>query len=123
MSSAARPRVLIVEDDVPTATASRRLFTLWGWDVEWVDLVTDGVAALDRHFDLIMLDLVLPDGDGVEVFRAVRLLAHPARVAIATGSRTVDLDPGLRPDVLFKKPVVLVELEAFAAGVAAEVRR
>jgi DNA-binding response OmpR family regulator len=58
-----RPRVLVVEDDIEIAGALRRSLRLEGYEVK---LAEDGVA------DAVVLDLGLPQLDGVEVARQLR---------------------------------------------------
>ncbi|UYQ60423.1 response regulator transcription factor [Streptomyces peucetius] len=64
-------RVLLVEDDEPVAQSLRRGLIRYGFEVEWV---ATGRAALDADpvFDLILLDLGLPDTDGLDVCRALQ---------------------------------------------------
>jgi len=58
--------------------------------------------------DCLILDLMLPDGNGASVLKHVRESGLPIRVAVATGTS----DPAmlaevaaLRPDVLYRKPL------------------
>jgi DNA-binding response OmpR family regulator len=71
-----RPRILIVEDDSTVADVVARYLEREGFDVETVG---DGLTALDRATsslpDLMILDLMLPELDGLEVFRRVRAIA------------------------------------------------
>jgi DNA-binding response OmpR family regulator len=59
-------RILVVEDDGPTCAAMEETLSAWGYEV---DSVPDGGQALERirsrHYDLAILDLMLPDSDGV----------------------------------------------------------
>jgi DNA-binding response OmpR family regulator len=65
-------RILIVEDERDLATAIATSLRSSGYAV---DLAADGATALDRaavnEYDLVCLDLNLPDGDGLDVCRQV----------------------------------------------------
>lgn len=66
-------RILLVEDHVDTARAMRRLLTVRGHEVQWADSVAGGLKlATDHEFDLLLSDLGLPDGTGVDLMRALR---------------------------------------------------
>jgi CheY-like chemotaxis protein len=70
--SKARPdrvaRVLVVEDNGDAGDAMRMLLESGGHDVRVVRTVADAIAACnERPIDLMLLDLTLPDGDGLEV--------------------------------------------------------
>lgn len=81
-------RILIVEDDPAVASAlSRRL----SFDGFAVDVASDGPAALDiaaeREPDLVVLDLMLPGMDGLEVARRIRRgIDAPILMLTARGS-------------------------------------
>ena len=68
-----RPCVLVVEDEIPLAEALARTLSGRGFHVV---LAGDVAAALRKVYsvrpDLIVLDLMLPDGNGLEVCRALR---------------------------------------------------
>lgn len=65
--------VLVVEDDTAIADAVRRRLASEGYDVE---VVHDGQAAVDRaaqrDYDVVVLDVMLPRLDGIEVCRQVQ---------------------------------------------------
>ena len=67
------PRVLVVEDDEDIAQALQRSLRMEGYEVR---TAADGHAALEQGHafapDLVILDLGLPELDGVEVARALR---------------------------------------------------
>jgi two-component system, OmpR family, response regulator len=103
-------RMLIVEDDPSSRGAMREIFARRGWDVSTAATAADGLAALEAGPapDCVVLDLMLPDGDGEDVLRKVRAGGSAARVVVTTGIR----DPlrmwmlGMgRPDAVVRKPV------------------
>jgi DNA-binding response OmpR family regulator len=94
-----RSRVLVVDDDATVAEVVARYLEREGFDVE---TVADGLAALDRATasppDLMVLDLMLPGMDGLEVFRTLRSVAPvPVIMLTARGNeddRVIGLDLG-----------------------------
>jgi two-component system, OmpR family, alkaline phosphatase synthesis response regulator PhoP len=73
MANLAPRRVLIVEDDAAIRELVRLHLTLGGYAVEEIDNGRDALARANAvRFDLILLDLMLPDLDGITVCRAVR---------------------------------------------------
>ena len=111
----ARARILVVEDDARLAAALRRALTYEGYDVE---LAGDGRAGLRAAAasvpDLVVLDLMLPELDGLEVCRRLRaggdlpVLVLTARDAV--GDRVEGLDAGA--DDYLVKPFANDELLA-----------
>lgn len=104
----------MVEDDPAIAEPLRRALCRDGHEVE---LVTDGASALAaaHHVDLIVLDLGLPDIDGLQVCRTLRaggstvpVLVLTARVAEA--DLVIGLDAGA--DDYVSKPFRVSELSA-----------
>jgi DNA-binding response OmpR family regulator len=68
---------------------------------------------LDREPDVLVLDLMLPDGDGVEVLRKVRREQIRVRVVVTTGSEDstrLECVRTLGPDLFLTKPINLQEL-------------
>jgi len=110
------PKVLIVEDDRAVREALERALTLEGYDIETAH---DGGVALsllrETTPDLIILDVMMPHVDGIEVCRRVRasgdsvpILMLTAKVAV--GDRVEGLDAGA--DDYVAKPFALDELLA-----------
>jgi len=76
-----RPSILIVEDSPPQALKVKLVLESNGCDVVWVDTGWAGVEmAKSKQFDLIVLDVELPDIDGFTVCQ--KLKAQPALAAI-----------------------------------------
>jgi len=115
-------RVLVVEDDEGIAWPLRRGLSRSGYQVESVATAADALAAAPA--DVVLLDLGLPDMDGLEVCR--RLREHSDAVVIvvtarsAEGDRVAALDEGA--DDYLVKPFGLAELEARIRAVLRRVR-
>jgi DNA-binding response OmpR family regulator len=122
------PKVLIVEDDAMIATALSKIFHIWGWTARKALTVADALELLDEDTPhLITLDLQLPDGDGIEVLRAVRsrLPECQPKVFVTTGREPSQLHEvlDLEPDQIIRKPLVLEALQEFADAVWELVQR
>jgi CheY-like chemotaxis protein len=69
-------RILIVEDDQLVATAYRKRFKDAGWEVEWAPDGVEGLKAVGNSLpDVVLLDLLMPRLDGIEVLKFIR--GHP----------------------------------------------
>jgi two-component system chemotaxis response regulator CheY len=87
------PRVLVVDDEPPTAVSFARMLGAEGYDVETaLDGKTGLRAASDAAFDAILLDLRMPLLDGLEFLRRLRAIpsCHDTPVAIVTGHYLID---------------------------------
>ena len=68
-----QPVILVVEDDAAMSTFLRGLLEPAGYRVEITPNGAGGLARIENGgVDLILLDLVLPDVDGLELCRQVR---------------------------------------------------
>jgi DNA-binding response OmpR family regulator len=99
-------RVLIVEDDPTILKAMTRLLTISGYDTICAPSLAEATQKLIWHPDVGLLDLMLPDGSGVELLRRLRRTNDPARVALITGASDELLAEALAlgPDATFRKP-------------------
>lgn len=71
--SANPPHILIVEDDDDTRFVYGVLLKMEGYVVTQVSSMSDGLGrALSTNYDLIIMDVRLPDGDGVDLCRQIR---------------------------------------------------
>ncbi|WP_217209856.1 response regulator transcription factor [Streptomyces sp. AC550_RSS872] len=87
-------RVLLVEDDEPVAESLRRGLLRYGFEVAWV---TTGAAALSHAepCDVVLLDLGLPDTDGLDVCKALRERGDVPIIVISARSDETDRVVGL----------------------------
>jgi two-component system response regulator RegX3 len=113
-------RVLLVEDEQPILDGLCELFGRSGFDP---DRASDGIAALkklgERRYDLVVLDLMLPGLDGLEVLRRVRARGDETPVLILTAKGAEDdvvagIEAGA--DDYVTKPFGIRELLARAKG-------
>jgi two-component system, OmpR family, KDP operon response regulator KdpE len=114
---AAPPVVLIIEDEPPIRRFLRPTLTSQGYRIVESDTGEDGlVQAATRQPDLVILDLGLPDLDGLEVIRRLReWTAIPIIVLSARGAesdKVAALDAGA--DDYVAKPFAVGELLARA---------
>jgi two-component system, OmpR family, phosphate regulon response regulator OmpR len=84
------PRVLIIDDDVRLAAMLRKYLGERGLDADSRPDVATGLAALEAEdWDALVLDVMLPDGDGFDVCRRVRASSDiPILMLTARGEAT-----------------------------------
>ena len=114
--SAARPRVLVVDDDKAVRESLRRSLEFNGYDVV---LAADGAEALAGIAaaapDVVVMDVMMPRLDGLETTRALRTAGNDLPILVLTardavGDRVEGLDAGA--DDYLTKPFALQELLA-----------
>lgn len=106
-------RVLIADDEVVMRRALRALLERAGFDV---DDVGDGQAALDAalsgRYDVAVLDVMMPEVDGIEVCREVRRQTSLPVVLVTAKTSEIDTVVGLEvgADAYVTKPFAGAEL-------------
>jgi DNA-binding NtrC family response regulator len=96
-------RILFLDDDVDTCGAMLRLLRDDGYDACCATTCAEAIAlAQDAPLDLLITDLLLPDGDGLTVLRRVRQL-YPLEAILISG-----VDEG------YASPVQEIEAQHFA---------
>ena len=118
------PRLLLAEDDADLGPAIKRALELEGYIV---DLFTRGddvfAAARANEYEVILLDIGLPDRSGLDVLRDLRTAGDATPVIVITAfdrtqQRVAGLDAGADDYVV--KPV---DLEELAARIRSQLRR
>jgi two-component system, OmpR family, response regulator MprA len=94
---AARPRILLVEDNDAASRGLSKILEFYGFEVAAAGDGDAAVRALTQGPppDFLLTDLRLPDLDGRDIARLARQLDPPPRVAVITGW---DLEPHLLDD-------------------------
>lgn len=90
------PRILVVDDEPPIVELVRGYLAREGWSV---DVAVDGPTAVERARsdapDVIVLDLMLPGIDGIEVCRQVRTFSDAYILMLTARSEEIDRIVGL----------------------------
>src|SRR5438067_13122406 len=110
-------KILVVDDERAVRESLRRALELEGYEIE---LAADGIEALahlvgDGQHDLVILDVLMPGADGLEVCRRLRRTGNRVPVLMLTArdeveNRVAGLDAGA--DDYVPKPFALEELLA-----------
>jgi DNA-binding response OmpR family regulator len=115
-------RVLLVEDDKVLGAAIRDHIAANGYGVDWMQRIEDARLALaSTAYELVLLDLNLPDGRGLDLLREIRAARNRVPVIITTAQdqiavRIEGLNSGA--DDYLVKPFDLSEMSARIAAVA-----
>ncbi len=115
-------RVLLIEDDTVLGAAVRDQIAADGHSVDWAMRLDSAGESLDvAPYDLILLDLMLPDGRGLVFLRGLRKRGNATPVIILTALDQIsDRIDGLNAgaDDYMVKPFDLAELSARVGAVA-----
>jgi len=117
-------RALVVDDDPTIRLIVQRLLEEGGFAVDTADTGESGrVLAMVNDYDAIVLDLVLPDGNGIPLVQALRRKSMDTPVIVLTGNTdksavVMALDAGA--DDYLTKPI---DFDVFKARIRALVRR
>jgi len=89
-------RILMIEDDLRLASMVRAYLTQAGFVVAVAEDAARGLAQIERSsWDLVLLDLMLPDGDGLDVCRRIRALSGVPVIMVTARGDTADRVVGL----------------------------
>jgi two-component system OmpR family response regulator len=109
-------RILVVEDEDSIASFVVKGLTAEGHSVERAATASEAIGlGITYDFDLILLDLILPDGNGIDVLKRVRVERPDVPVIVVSALGEVDdkvdlLDAGA--DDYLVKPFAFAELAA-----------
>lgn len=107
-------RILIVEDEKKLIDILQRSLKSEGYTVDGVSTTAEGLDYIKTyHYDLVILDLQLPDGTGTSLLRRMREMGHSMPALILTArsdleSKVTNFQAGADDYVI--KPVAMAEL-------------
>jgi DNA-binding NtrC family response regulator len=83
-------RVLVIDDESIVRVSCQRILIPEGYEVQLASSGMEGLAYLQREpFDLVLLDLKMPDMDGVEVLQEIKEKWPDIPIIIITGYNTI----------------------------------
>ena len=105
-----RPVVLVIDDDNDVREVISDVLKMNGLDVLTADCGVAGVAAFEQHageVDLVLLDLIMPDKSGWDVFKELIAVQPDIKVILISGyikDYRLDQLGGQRPVAIINKP-------------------
>lgn len=108
--------VLLVDDDQSFTDATREIITLLGHQVTVAASAADATLELRQNkYDVLILDIMLPDGNGFDIIQGLSASARPKTVAFVTGHSAIKsmVNAIAGPGVTYLlKPIDLAAIEA-----------
>jgi len=108
-------RILLIDDDAKLASLLGQYFEQFGFEIESVALPSQGLALLAQNtFDLVILDIMLPEMNGFEVCKAIRKDSEIPIIMLTARGEVMDRIVGLElgADDYLPKPFEPRELVA-----------
>jgi excisionase family DNA binding protein len=109
-----RPTVLVVDDDLSLQDLFRTFLKQMGFSRVVVGTATEAIKSLRKQkFDLMFLDLQLPDAPGDKVYKAAKEIDPDLNVIVITGypdSEILDRILQISPVTVLKKPLKVEKL-------------
>lgn len=115
-------RILAIDDDIAILTLIKNTLKREGHDVTCVSKITDSLKESLSYYDLILLDVMMPETDGFTFCEEIRCFVDCPIMFLTARGLEDDVDYGfsLGADDYIKKPFSIVELRA---RIAAHLRR
>jgi len=122
-ASTPKGKILVIDDEADIRESLDALLSLEGYEVDLAANATEGAASLESHvYDLILLDLMMPDRSGMDVLKDVRERDRETPIFMITAYGTIDTAVSalkLGANDFFPKPwkneQLLVEIERMIA--------
>ncbi|MCB0833313.1 MAG: response regulator [Bacteroidetes bacterium] len=107
-----RPRILVIEDEEAVQDLYVDIFT--EFEVVTASTGRDALALveMDRHFDLYIVDVGLPDANGFDLISRIRKVDEKGKFVVGTGYPLDGLHDRIsdtHPDLVFSKPFKITE--------------
>ncbi|MDY6933694.1 MAG: response regulator [Spirochaetota bacterium] len=86
-----KARILVVDDEAVIREGCVKILSKEGWSVEAVENGMDGIELIkSKEFDILLLDLMMPGMNGLEVIHEVNRIAQHIDIIVITGYATVE---------------------------------
>ena len=108
-------RILIIDDEADIRESLETLLEIEGYLIELASNAAEGLDRLDKgRYDLVLLDLMMPDLGGVRVLEELRDDPELAEIPVIVVTGKIDAVPGMRAllgdNNVFVKPFAVAEL-------------
>ena len=91
VSAANSGRILIVDDEVVVANSLRKTFSRKGFTVEEAFSCKEAMGKVsEKSYDMVLLDMRMPDGNGLDLLPKIKALRPNMPVVIVTGFASID---------------------------------
>ena len=119
------PRILVIDDDAQVRSLLRRVLLAEGFSVELEDDAPTDVDDLERHHDLVLLDISLPSEDGRDLLGRIRERSEIPVIMLTGSGEETDRIVGLKlgADDYVTKPFSPGELVARIESVLRRTQR
>ncbi|MEY2500378.1 MAG: hypothetical protein QOI07_712 [Verrucomicrobiota bacterium] len=110
--------ILVVEDHEDTLRSMKLLLNRLGYEVLTAENMTDALRlAEERHFDILLSDIGLPDGSGLELLKRLRAVRNVPALALSGFGMDEDIDRSCEAGFSdhLTKPVSIDRLQAAIA--------
>jgi two-component system, NtrC family, response regulator HydG len=88
--TSATVKVLVIDDDKAMRDACFQILSRMGFDIDLAPDGRRGLGLFDKEsYDIVLLDLVMPDQNGISVLKQIKNLDSTAKVIIITGHGTI----------------------------------
>jgi CheY-like chemotaxis protein len=115
--------ILVVDDHDDTLRSMKMLLTRLGYEVLAAENMTDALRiAEEQHFDILLSDIGLPDGNGLELLKKIRTRRNVPALALSGFGMDDDIDRSREAGFAdhLTKPVSMDRLQAAIAQLEAE---
>ena len=115
--------ILVVEDHDDTLRSMRLLLTRLGYEVLAAENMTEALRiAEQRHFDILLSDIGLPDGSGLELLKRIRAVRNVPALALSGFGMDEDIERSQEAGFAdhLTKPVSIDRLQAAISQLEAD---